>query len=385
MRSKLSEFHSKITQMASDGFNYADVANELGVNKSSVRRYAISNNINFIGLRFNSEVDTDVCAKVIQMYKDGFTGDQITAVCSLNRKTVYSILNKENLINKQRYNYKRGKINDNAFSDFENDRLAAYFYGWIVTDGCLSDEGNISLALQSCDGYIVNKLLEYVGSNRKASDRNIVRGDKVYTASRGSFCDKIIIKRLVDQGLSPRKSGKEVLPKFNWLNGKTSKDFWQGCLEGDGWVFVNEKQRQIGLLGSDELLLGFIKFCEDVCGVKKGKTPNRLYNTDKIKQVSYNNNDAMLIAKTVWNDTAFRLERKYALSQLLISSETKRQERFSTKYICEKNGKFLVSVLVKHKFSLGKSKPIFLKTVHSLSEAQELRDEFLDLYEQMLK
>lgn len=188
MRNKLSNFHSKIVQMASDGFNYTDVANELGLDKSSVRQYAISNNINFVGLKSN--VDTDVSAKVIKMYKDGFSGYQIAAVCSLSIKTVYSILNKENLINKQRYNYKRGKINENAFSDFENDRLAAYFYGWVITDGCLSDKGNMALSLQSSDGYIVNKLLEYVGLDRKARDYNTVRGDKVYTASRGSFVTK---------------------------------------------------------------------------------------------------------------------------------------------------------------------------------------------------
>ena len=260
MRSKLSDFHYKIVQMAGDGFNYADVAKELNVNKSSVRRYSISNNINFTGLRLNLKNDLDVVGKVIKMYKDGFTGDQIATTCSLNRKTVYSILNKEKIINKQRYNYKRGKVNDNAFYDFENDRLAAYFYGWILTDGCLSDKGNISLALQSNDEYIVNRLLEYVGSNRKANEHKIVRGDKVYLSSRGSFCDKIIIERLVAQGLSPRKSGKETLPNFNWLDGKTSKDFWQGCLEGDGWVFVKGKQRQIGLLGSEELLTGLSSF-----------------------------------------------------------------------------------------------------------------------------
>lgn len=275
-------------------------------------------------------------------------------------------------------------MNDNAFYDFENDRLAAYFYGWILTDGCLSDKGNISLALQSNDEYIVNRLLEYVGSNRKANEHKIVRGDKVCLSSRGSFCDKIIIERLVAQGLSPRKSGKETLPNFNWLDGKTSKDFWQGCLEGDGWVFVKGKQRQIGLLGSEELLTGFIKFCEDICGVIKGKKPKKLYNTDKIKQVSYNNNDAVLIAKTIWTDTVMRLDRKCELSKELILSETLRQERFHTKYISETNGRFSVSVLLKHRFSNGKSKPVYLKSFNSLKEAQDTRDEFLELYARMI-
>lgn len=86
MRSKLSDFHYKIVQMAGDGFNYADVAKELNVNKSSVRRYSISNNINFTGLRLNLKNDLDVVGKVIKMYKDGFTGDQIATTCSLNRK-----------------------------------------------------------------------------------------------------------------------------------------------------------------------------------------------------------------------------------------------------------------------------------------------------------
>lgn len=92
----------------------------------------------------------------------------------------------------------------------------------------------------------------------------------------------------------------------------------------------------------------------------------------------------MLIAKTIWTDTVMRLERKCELSKELILSETLRQERFHTKYISESNGRFSVSVLLKHRFSNGKSKPVYLKSFNSLKEAQDTRDEFLELYARMI-
>lgn len=382
-RAITEDIDKKIRTLAAEGHTYASVARLLDLQKSTVRRHSIKNNIYFPNRQIKIQENADISNSIVELYSKGFSGHQIADKFEINKKTVYNVLNANGTLNPDRFNYSRrgGVLSETAFFDFNNDRLAAYFYGWLLTDGCLSDEGCVSISLKESDKYIVDEFIRYLGLSRKSLFSTTIANGKEYGNYSTSIKDKIIAGRLSKQGLEPRKSGKEKLPKFDYLFGKTAKDFWQGCVEGDGWISLKGAS-QIGLLGSDELLKGFIEFCEKVCRVKIGKIPMRLYNTDKIKQVKFYNDDAMKIAKVLWQDTVLRLERKYNLAKELIDAETERQKRYATKYVSFHNGIYEVSVLIKQ-INSEKAKPVYLGRCKTLPEAQDLRDEFMSLYEDM--
>lgn len=139
---------------------------------------------------------------------------------NLKNSTFYSTL-KRNKIKPDSNHQKNYSYNLEAFSDFEKDVKAAYFYGLLLSDGCILDNGTVQIALKSTDKVILEELNNYIGSRLPLSYRKTSEG---YESFSLHFRNRLINNNLIPQGLTPRKSGNEKLPKFNWLD---NPDFFQ--------------------------------------------------------------------------------------------------------------------------------------------------------------
>ena len=365
---------------SNQGLNYAKTAELLGVNKSSVKRFAEKHGIVFKGKRGRFTNDPVFISEVISLYNKGLMGDDIAEKLDVNRKTVFSILKDNHKIRTttENYNIKGRTIRSDAFSDAGNDRLAAYFYGWLVTDGCLLDKGSVELTLQSDDKEILVKFKEFLNCSVNIWDTGSTgKNGKSYKASRFSFRDSKIIEDLKCLGMEPRKSCNEKLPTFDWKYGKTAKDFWQGVIEGDGCIGDYDKAGLVNLVGSQELLEGFREFCEDVIGTKKNVSISKVKTCrDEFRSIRYNNNDAKLICEHLYSDTVFRLERKYVKALSLIEKEISRKsKRKNGIYFIQKTGRY------EARFSIGNGKTLHIGTFNSHELATEHRDDFVALYE----
>lgn len=155
-------------------------------------------------------------------------------------------------------------INENAFSD-TSEPECAYFYGWLLTDGCLKKTRyghNVSIELSLKDIEIVKSLQSYIRNGNTVRERHRFdkRTGKTYSMCSFGFQYEPITERLITFGLSPRKSTKEECPEHFLFN----RDFWRGVLEGDGYLSKLESCTKMQICGSEVLCNQWLQYCKSV-------------------------------------------------------------------------------------------------------------------------
>jgi DNA-binding transcriptional regulator WhiA len=208
--------------------------------------------------------------------------------------------------------YKDGySINKDSFLDLGSES-AAYFYGWVVTDGCLiksTTKGvyGVSLELATRDEDLLHKFKTYLGTSNaiRRRSRKDSRTGNTYHQSALYFSDDEIIGRLTELGLEQRKSLKETCPdvfKFN-------KHFWRGALEGDGFIAgSNSRGYRIELVGSESFVNSFKDYCKYVYPNYEPRITSR-NNLFSCHLYSYEPCKAVL--DSMYKDSSIVLDRKY--------------------------------------------------------------------------
>lgn len=325
-RQNLSDYTKDIEQLACDGLNTKQIAEKLKLDASSLFYHIKKTGIIVKNGRFKLDKEKDEL--IGNLYLSGKSVNQIAAQLKLNSKTVARSLNSSSVDRRspQETLLANGTrtINSSAFNDFNKDESAAYWYGWLLADGNLSDRWSISMALKGEDCYVLERLKQYVGSSAKVSNTNYFHKmlNRNVSASSFTFANKVLVGRLVEQGMEPRKSCREKLPKFDWLHGLTAPHFWRGLLEGDGSVSLKKgKHPAISLVGSNEILEGFRMYCEVICGAKHGKQlRKRDYGNENFRLIEYSGNDCRKIVRNIWGfKTDNFLLRKKIIADLIIA------------------------------------------------------------------
>lgn len=156
------------------------------------------------------------------------------------------------------------KINEEAFSD-PTEAECAYFYGWLLTDGCLRETKyahSVTIQLQRGDISVLEALQSYLGleGRIKVRERYDKRTDKTYSSCNLSFQYAPITERLIRYGLSPRKSTIEFAPPEFTM----SSHFWRGVLEGDGYLSKLGSCTKMQICGSENLCSQWFSYCKSV-------------------------------------------------------------------------------------------------------------------------
>ena len=230
------------------------------------------------------------------------------------------MLLKENGLMRQNYETRLMQLgilyNEDAFLDFDTDKTAQYFYGFMLADGNIRRGlDTVSVTVKDTDRDVLDKLCNYVikkGREVKLSETPLdKRTGKIYKRAAFNFAHKEIIKRLINQGLEPAKSGKEKLPKFDWMN---SRDFWRGVVDGDGCLSPNTNT--ISLIGSIEVVTGFINFLDTNIGLIT-KRKARIVNGKTLDYavVAITGKDAKNTIKFLYEDAHIYLDRKFELAK----------------------------------------------------------------------
>jgi len=310
----MDDYTEQIKLLAAQGKHNLEIALELGLDTNSVRYHA-----NKLGIEIrngNLLIDNpDEDRQIIELHNEGYTYNEVADILNISPKRIPNTLDKygikrRTVLESFRNNY---KVDPNAFSDFESEE-AQYWYGWLITDGSISDKGLISFALKSSDGYILEKFADYMGSTTRPKEFKYFHGQMQKEVSQVNYSvmSKDIAERLYAQGLEPRKSCKEKLPKFNWLDGENTSVFWRAVIEGDGSLEDPEKKTPgISLVGSEELLNGFQQYVLKHCGVQKEKPiKSRTYGHPDFRLIRFSGLDAVRIMKVLWSKGSIFLERK---------------------------------------------------------------------------
>lgn len=161
--------------------------------------------------------------------------------------------------------YKKYTLNEEFFK--EKNANSAYVLGWIISDGCLQiiPKKKYTIRLELKDLNIlenINRLLDSNAPIRERKDRGL------YTLVINS---KKLVRQLLDLGVVPAKTGREVFPDF----GEYNRDLIRGIFEGYGSVMVLNKKNNNNQLNS-YICSANRKLLEDIGEVIKneiGATP----------------------------------------------------------------------------------------------------------------
>ena len=206
-------------------------------------------------------------------------------------------------------------INENAFLDV-NEKECAYFYGWLLTDGCLTKtkySHNVSIEIGLKDRVILDSLQSYIanGNTVRVRHRFDKRTDKTYSMCSYAFQYEPITSRLMSLGLSERKSMKEWCPEVFLFN----RDFWRGVLEGDGYLSKLGSCTKMQICGSEEICNQWFDYCKSVVPemhmtISQDSRKNGLYHT-----YSGRFDECKAVLDSLYIDVPehLRLERKYNL------------------------------------------------------------------------
>lgn len=301
----VSEVIPAVKELASKWMNTKQIAEQLGFNPTSLRYQIKKLNIEVCNGKFLKENKEEEQA-VIELHCKGFTYEEIAKELGIPSKRVPKYLDKNNVKKRTVLESFRNKmkLNEDCFGDFSSAE-SQYWLGWLITDGCLTERNTISLSLKGSDKCVVENFKAFLAADAAISDKvyhHNQLGRDVHTVSI-TVGSKKLADCLRSQNMHERKSCNEKLPNFDWLDGENAHHFWRACIEGDGSV-SKLNSISISLVGSEELLSGFVEYCVKHCGVKyKAQLRSRNYGNPNFRMVSYSCRNAYLICKKLFSDT----------------------------------------------------------------------------------
>lgn len=322
-RTCVEDYRDKILELASKGINARQIAIQLGLDVSSLKYFIKTRKIEVVNGNEYIEY-IKYCDAVVSLYAENKTYREIAEDLSIPYKWVAKCLDYAGVPKRTTKDSKaaRSTTNHNAFKviDFES----AYWLGWIITDGCVSDKNIISIGLKGSDYRIVEQIRDYLKptTNIRVKEYFHKQTNKIISQVNFAVMSESITNNLRNQNVYPRKSCNERLPNFDWLNADFAPIFWRAVIEGDGCIRLGNKSPEISLVGSEELLCGFKKFSEFVCGVKPNKQLRSKKNGNpNFRTIAYTGDDCRKIVRKLWSAGTIFLERKKVIAEQIMQQE----------------------------------------------------------------
>lgn len=186
----------------------------------------------------------------------------------------------------------------------------AYWLGWLLTDGTVSEDGDIALTLISSDLHIL-QLFE--------RDLGVVDKVKPFKDSyaRFMFGSKRMCNDLSQYGVVPNKTSTVSLPS---VSTSLLPHLLRGCFDGDGGLTLSQRN------GKPTVELSFTKnetfvraFNEAVTSIT-GIPPKNITANHSIKRVRWSNIDEVktILGLFYANSGEHRLARKYEIYQRIL-------------------------------------------------------------------
>lgn len=249
--------------------------------------------------------------------KDKKSLQDIAELYSVSRVAVYKKLNKFGINQRSKSEarleaQKQHKlpqeffqINESFFDSWSAEM--AYILGLLITDGCISKTGVVSLCINDLE------LLEKV-KNVLGAEHNIMPSKHQPNLFHFAFARKHMVERLLVLGVTPQKS---LTVKFPAVPDEYSSNFIRGVFDGDGSVFFDKRRKKSPLRAkfvssSEHFIQGLSKALE-ILGM-----PSRNIYKQKTKNgwsfmFIYEHADSAILFRILYQNAPDKLflERKY--------------------------------------------------------------------------
>lgn len=301
----------EIQRLYDEGVMLTEICKLTSSSQPTVKKVLLSCGIDYDAER--KKAREEQLKQVIELYNQGKSQLYIETHLKLTRKTIRELLKQAGVDyrdkSQQQHLNKNTIINHHVFDELTPESL--YWIGMIFTDGHIEQkkEASIDLTLHNEDIDHLYKFKEFLGTTREIKKD---KGD----CSRLRVNSKQLRDRLVELGFTHNKS-TSIAP-HELL--KHSRDFWRGCIDGDGGVyFRKDNTGHITLCGTLETIFEFGIFCTSYIGIKE-KFPTKSKGKN-LYQISYYGQDAIKIADYLYKNATVYLQRKYDVYQKFLKEK----------------------------------------------------------------
>jgi transposase len=153
---------------------------------------------------------------------------------------------------------------DEHYFDEINTPEKAYWLGFIGADGCVHDDGRLSVSTHANDSAHLDRLRQHL----KATQPVRICGN----ISRLEIHSPTLVAGLLRHGIHPRKS----LTYEPWQGpDHLMPHYWRGMIDGDGHVVLKRRPGNgtaaiIGLAGTEAVCTAFLTYVRERTGFQRG-------------------------------------------------------------------------------------------------------------------
>jgi transposase-like protein len=252
------ETRAAIVAELRQGQPYREICDRHQVSKNAVSKIAIK-----AGLRRDNRpslLTAPQAAAVVSRYQTGERTRDITAAFGISPDLVWETLRRSGVAAR-----KGGAVplplRHDALDVLTPD--AAYWCGFLFTDGTIvrrtgtrrTQQPEVALVLQRRDRDHLVKLRDFLGSTHAITPIAPATVALNGGQGTGAFRYSVRSQRLADVLTALGRYGPAVNPVL-----AASRDFWRGCIDGDGTVSISCGIPQVKLVGSRWLLRAFVDF-----------------------------------------------------------------------------------------------------------------------------
>jgi len=180
----------------------------------------------------------------------------------------------------------------------------AYWLGFLYADGSVgSTDNRIELGLAEKDLMHIEKFRDFIGIPNKISYRSNTKSYR--------YCFKSIPCKadLINKGCIPQKSLKLKFPTEEQVPSDLIKHFIRGYFDGDGWFTNTEDCFQVGIIGTEDFIKGFLDSIEIENKNNKIFTVHREDGAKRYVFGAYQ--DVLNFLNWIYKDCNVYLDRKY--------------------------------------------------------------------------
>ncbi len=262
------------------------------------------------GIR-TKQVSEEEVSKMYDMYLTGKSMEDVAKEFGVSYTCVASNFSKRGLKVRElsdacaKYNI------DKYYFDKIDTPNKAYIVGLLYADGChLSNRDVVSITLQEQDVSVLNNIKYELKTDRPlyfvSSKRSPLTKNNAYMLV---LSNKHIVNTLENLGLCSRKS--LILEWPEWLPESLYRHFIRGYLDGDGCIYVGERNSEVSFVGTIMFIEELQKILKEELGInlciksQKGYKP-----VTKIGVIS-GNNQVYKFLEWIYQDSDLKLNRKY--------------------------------------------------------------------------
>ena len=192
----------------------------------------------------------------------------------------------------------------------------AYWLGFLYADGSISsNESKIELGLAEKDLHHIEKFRNFMGISNKISYREKTQSYRMSFRSDNCKAD------LIDKGCIPKKSLILKFPTEEQVPFYLLKHFIRGYFDGDGWFTNTDSCFQVGLIGTQDFITGFLNAVENI------NTHNKIFTVhreDGAKRYVFGAlQDVTNFLNWIYKDATVYLDRKYEHYQDFLQNGSK--------------------------------------------------------------